>query len=290
MLRFFFSELLQSFSQIFVVSERDAERFTALGAHREVVSVVGNTKYDAAPSLVGDDEIAALRVKLFPDLAERPDAKIVVLGSVRPSEEEGWISGVKSLLTQGYDIRLVVAPRHAEKFPYFRDKLDTAGLSWRAYSEIVLGNGPVDGLRHAEPLTSRKVVLLDTMGVLKSVYGIADLAFIGATLVDIGGHNPLEASMYGCPVCVGPFTSVVKEICDDLSQEGALVRLTSAEEIEPLLSRFRSSPEDFQSMGARGKRVWKRYTGATAKIVGALLHPRASDLGCNVNNDDELRK
>ena len=162
------------------------------------------------------------------------------------------------------DIRLIVAPRHAEKFYYFRDKLDALGLPWTSYSDILARER---GESH--PIGGRitKVVLIDTMGLLRSLYSIGDLAFIGATLVNIGGHNPLEATMYGCPVCVGPFTTVVQEICDDLAHNKALETVSNGESIQRILERLLSHGNDFKEMGARGQIVWERYQGATERIL-----------------------
>ena len=152
-------------------------------------TVTGNTKYDVTPTLQSSHEVVDLKHRLFPDFTDR--TKIVVLGSIRPGEEDLWFEAFAAKWSKGDDIRVVVAPRHAAKYEYFADAISKLKVSSGKWSDL------------DATTVGRRMVLVDTMGVLRNLYGVADLAFIGATLVNVGGHNPLEAAMYGCPVCVG---------------------------------------------------------------------------------------
>jgi 3-deoxy-D-manno-octulosonic-acid transferase len=258
-LRSLFIPLLKNFISVSVVSEKDKERFNLLGVGKERITVTGNTKYDIIPEPLSQEEREDWRRRLFP--RSTPRLKIIVLGSVRPGEEEVWFASFHEVWREGGECAVLVVPRHAEKFDFFAQKIRALGVSWCRWNEVATSD------------PDRKVVLVDTMGVLRILYGIADLAFIGATLVDVGGHNPLEAAQYGCPVCVGPYTSVVQDICDELELNGALRRVTNHESCRNLLLELLEPDSRLAVTGQAGKEVWKRYSGGVERTYRAITSP-----------------
>jgi 3-deoxy-D-manno-octulosonic-acid transferase len=159
----------------------------------------------------------------------------------------------------GHVFKVIVAPRHSEKFPYFLDRVKELNRQYATWSTV------------SEPQEERRdVLLLDVYGQLEAAYSTAQLCFIGATLVDVGGHNPLEAAMYSVPVCVGPYTSVIAEVVADMQGVDGIIDLTNEESIHSVVERVCRRDPELTDLGMRGATVWEKHRGATARIVKAL--------------------
>jgi len=109
------------------------------------------------------------------------------------------------------------------------------------------------------------------MGDLELAYAAADLAFVGATLVNIGGHNPFELAMYGVPVVVGPHTSVIQELVMELSASEAIIRVRGEAEIETILNQLCSGSAALRALGLRGKGVWQTHQGSSRRVVDVIM-------------------
>jgi 3-deoxy-D-manno-octulosonic-acid transferase len=200
---------------------------------------------------------AEVRRVFFPGApAETP---IVVLGSVRPTEERWWFDGFEKLKQRGVPLKMIVAPRHAERFSYFADRIAALGVPYARWSDRDRSMG-----------TDVDILLLDTMGKLEEAYSIADLAFVGATLVDVGGHNPIEPAMYGAPVVVGPHISVIRDIIEDMRSCGGVIEVSDAERIPDLLERVACRDRSLEATGRAGHGVWQRHRGAAHRILSVL--------------------
>jgi 3-deoxy-D-manno-octulosonic-acid transferase len=253
-----FGPLVGRFTTVCVSSPEQADRFRAIGVPPERVIVTGHTKYDTSPSVETEEERRALRKAYFPEASE--SAPIIVLGSVRPSEENGWLSACVEQWQAGSELKVIVAPRHAEKFEHFARVLSGTGRQWARWSDP-------DSVRAG----NHDVLLLDTMGRLEGAYSIAALAFVGATLVDIGGHNPLEPAMYGVPVCVGPFVKNINEIVAEMLGRRGILSVNSSTAIRSTVSRVAHADPVLRQVGAEGRLVWERHRGATGRVITALL-------------------
>jgi 3-deoxy-D-manno-octulosonic-acid transferase len=222
-----------------------------------VIHVTGHTKYDSAPKVSDSSSRWQVRSEFFPGIDDT--SPVVALGSVHPGEETVWLETAQAIRREGKPLKIVLAPRHMEKVPYFIDALQKTGLSWARWSE-----------RQAR--SEYDVLLLDVMGRLEEGYAIASLAFIGATLVDIGGHNPLEAAMYGVPVVVGPYTSVISDVLDDMRAADALTEIQGGESVRGLLERVVNGDPALREAGERGHRVWSHHRGAAHRVVSVIEH------------------
>ncbi|MCO6431856.1 MAG: hypothetical protein J5J00_13435 [Deltaproteobacteria bacterium] len=252
-LRFIFGPVLRKFSKIMVTGAKAANRFQELGVAKEKIFVTGNSKYDQPPAITDGAQADRLRRELF-----LSDGAVVVLGSIRPSEERYWFPPIKEALESGAALNVVVAPRHKEKFEYFADELKRSGIPFKRWSEM------------GGSAASERVVLLDTMGVLSGIYAIADLAFIGATLVDLGGHNPLEAAQYKVGVCMGPYATNIKDVFDELLSKDALYLVKSRDDVAALIHKLLKERASLKVKGSRAFEVWQANFGATERILEKL--------------------
>ncbi|MEC4725886.1 lipid IV(A) 3-deoxy-D-manno-octulosonic acid transferase [Shewanella sp. D64] len=214
--------MLQSLDIIAAQSQQTADRFIELGVSPSKINVCGSLKFDLS---IPEDKIT--QAKALRQQWREQSAPIWVAGSVHPGEFDAIIEAHKRLLAYKADALLVIVPRHPEQFNAAAEKIVASGLSLARRSQC----DEVD--------SSTQVLLGDTMGELLTFYGAADQAFIGGTLINNGGHNPLEPAAFGLPVYVGPNHWDFAEITCLLQDAGALKVIASADELaEELIAKF----------------------------------------------------
>jgi 3-deoxy-D-manno-octulosonic-acid transferase len=194
-------------------SEADAARFKALGAPEDRLTVMGNLKFDvqAGPELKATGQ--ALRQRLFGRTG------VVVAGSTREGEEPILLEAFRKLLQSQPDSVLVLAPRHPERANAVGSLISGAGFKFRRLSA---GEAPI---------VPGEVLLVDVLGQLMKFFAAGDLAFVGGTLVPVGGHNLLEPAAVGLPVLAGPHLENVKDVAQMLQEAGVLTPVTDADSI-----------------------------------------------------------
>lgn len=244
---------LGSLRYCLVQTSRDAERFVVLGVEAQNVKAVGCSKFDKLGM-----EISPSSCELFAeDLGIDLNRPCLVLGSVRPKEDKIMLEAWQWVREKGFDLQLIVAPRHQECFGDVAKLMSGMGIDFVQRSQKV-------------KVGASGVVLLDTLGELVYAYAISSVAFVGATLVDIGGHNPLEPARFGLPVLVGPYHSNVRDIVQDLASEGALFVVHSSEEAGKVLVDLVSDAKLSGELGEKAKAVWQKNIGATERILESL--------------------
>ncbi|OVE79661.1 hypothetical protein BVY02_02575 [bacterium J17] len=248
----FFRPLLSRISFFLVQSTLDAERFISLGAQETRVQVNGSTKYDAGGLSVSEEDKKALRSEL--GLAS--DAPVFVAGSVRPKEDEIVVDAYRAARGTVPNLQLVIAPRHPERFDEVAKILDKAGLQYGRRSK-------------GEPVSER-VLLLDTLGELGKVYSLCDFSFVGGSLVNIGGHNPLEPASFSKAVIVGPYTHNVRDAVASLKREGGMIEVETCSELTQALLRLTEDVAFRDSVAEAAYRVWQSNNGATKKTLQVL--------------------
>lgn len=238
--------LLGGLSAVLAQSELDAERLRAIGAAQ--VRVGGNLKFDvrAAPSL-------CITERLRQHLPS--GSPVLVCGSTLAGEEELLLDAVPP------GVITVLAPRHPERFADVAQLLARRGVPWARRSRWIEAPAPV------EP---GSVFLLDSVGELASVYSLASAAFIGGSLVPAGGHNPLEPAQFSVPVLMGPSYENFRGIVEALLAREA-IRIASPPELKASLAALLPPSEAARAMGRRGREVFEREAGATARAVEAIL-------------------
>nr|WP_261822264.1 lipid IV(A) 3-deoxy-D-manno-octulosonic acid transferase [Pragia fontium] len=246
--------MLQKITLIAAQNQEDGERFIQLGLKRSHLTITGSLKFDISVT----PELSARALSLRRQWA--PHRPVWIAASTHDGEESIILETHAKLLQHFPDLLLILVPRHPERFPTAQQLTTQAGMSY-----ITRSSGEV-------PTQHTQVVIGDTMGELMLLYGIADLAFVGGSLVERGGHNPLEPAAHAIPVLMGPHTFNFKDICSKLEQADGLITVDNAsslaEKIESLLA-----DEAYRSYrGQQAVNVLLHNQGALEKLL-TLLEP-----------------
>jgi 3-deoxy-D-manno-octulosonic-acid transferase len=257
--RVVWGRLLRRVDLFLAQSEEDARRLVEMGAQESAVQTTGNLKYDVrAPKA---SRVAELIRKAA---AGRP---IVVAGSTvddRPaSEDQVFLQAGMGPVWQSYpDTLLVLAPRHPQRFDEVAELATRFGSTVRATELLQRNKGTA---------LVEKIVVLDTIGDLAAVYAVADAAFVGGSLADRGGHNPLEPAQFGVPVVMGPSFGNFRDIVAKMqAARGICIVKDEFDCHEALLNLLGRRPSD-REVGERGRQVFEAQSGATDRTVEALL-------------------
>ena len=258
-LRWFFAPVLRIFRAVAAQSKEDAERFIALGAPREIVTVGGNLKFDVHPPTEKLTGLSSL-------LAGEKDsgALWVVAGSTHEGEEAAVLRAFLAARKKNLALKLLLAPRHPERFDEVEGLLHREGVPVSRRTLLACGARGVD----------TPVLLLDSVGELSGAYAEADLAFVGGSLVPKGGHNILEPAWHGVPTVVGPHMNNFREIANAFLSAGALLQVSGEPELSERFVRFAVDPSAFAETGRRARKLLESFRGASernaAVVFGAL--------------------
>jgi 3-deoxy-D-manno-octulosonic-acid transferase len=239
--------------------EGDADRFRALGADPDRTHVTGNIKFDF--SLPQDIAERGRRLREFYALA-RP---LWVAGSTHGEEEEVVLEAQRIVQRTQPRALVVLVPRHPPRFDEVAHALQRAGIRFARHSRRLT---EIDGTAAA----SADVLLVDTLGELLDFYAAADVAFVGGSLVPIGGHNLLEPAALGLPILTGPYTANSADIANMLISRGAAEVVHDAAELGGRVSMLLSNPAERERRGALGRDSVASNRGALGKLLG-LIEP-----------------
>lgn len=236
-------------------SAEDAERFIEIGADRANTHVTGNLKFDTplGPTIVAQGR--ALRQALW---GARP---AWVAGSTHEGEEEEVLTAHAALAIEGAVLALV--PRHPQRFETVAAQLEKRGIRFdrRSLTKTLRPDA--------------NVLLVDTMGELATFYAAADAAFVGGSLVPVGGHNLLEPAALGVPVITGPYTANSREIARQLVEQGAAAVVADSQELAEVLRGLFADRPARERMGAKGRAFVEAQRGNVARLLD-LIDPLMS--------------
>ncbi len=241
--------------------EESAQRLRELGVAEERVVVSGNLKYDLEPA-----ETPFVKT-IRPLLAGR---RLIVAGSLLEPEEAMLLRLGPELWRNCGELVLLLAPRHAERFgsvAALARQVDPESGVYLA-SELMAQSASKEPLA---PLRSPAIVVLDTLGDLAAVYALADVAFVGGSLVSRGGHNPLEPARFGVPIVVGSSYENFREVVDAMVVARGIRIVQDERELGSALVELLNDRETAQETGRRGQSVFETRAGATQRTVAALL-------------------
>ena len=233
--------------------EGDAERFRSIGANPALTHITGNIKFDIdIPADVG----ARGRALREQHAARR---KIWIAGSTHAGEEQIVLEAHRLLRKAHPDALLVLVPRHPNRFPEVADWLTRANVSFVKRSQRV-----------PAPATS-ELLLVDTLGELLDFYAAADVAFVGGSLVPIGGHNLLEPAALGLPILTGPNNFNSEDVAQLLLTQGAAEIVSDAPDLAGKVTRLFEDPDARVRMGASGRAAIQANRGALENLMGLIV-------------------
>jgi len=260
--RGFMSRVLRGVSLAIMQTEPDAARLRLLGIATEKVKVSGSLKFDAG-TLPLNDELTAVLGARFNFTGDSP---LILAASTHAPEERIVIEAVKQLIAHTVPTaRLLIAPRHPERFGEVAALIEASGISWARRSA---SQQATDG--------TAKVVLLDTIGELQSVYPLATIVFVGGSIAKTGGHNILEPAAVGACILTGAHTYNFREIVEAFVRAKAIVQLPAmpdsdtALELEKLFAKFLTEPDKQRLIGERAKQLVNQNRGATERTMELL--------------------
>lgn len=246
-------------------NEETAERFRLLGAHPATVAATGSLKFDGAQTDRQNPQTRELR-----ELAGIADDDVVLLAGSTQEPEEAYTLDIFRRLSPAHPkLRLVLVPRHPERFAEVASLLEDSGLHFTKRS----------ALSHSSLITHHSSILLvDTIGELGAWWGTATIGFVGGSFGSRGGQNMLEPAAYGVATCFGPNTWNFRDIVAQLlAAEGAVV-VQDHLELEQFVRCALSDPAWAQVLGQRARQLVLSQQGATARTVdllSPLVAPRA---------------
>ena len=264
----FFRGVLAKLDRCCAQSATSAQRLVTLGATPERVTTTGNLKFDTLPTSGATDEGASGEVvrvdkNAFGAFLRRP---VLMAGSTHSGEEAAVFEAFQSLRHRMPDLLLVLAPRHPERSAEVTDLSVTRGFETIRRSQL-----PVPHER------SVAVIIVDTVGELTTLYSIATVVFLGGSLVPVGGHNVLEPAVWGKPVVFGPHMQNFSEMASLFLLKTAARQVTSARDLEPVLSELFDDRSQRKLLGLAARRLIVAERGATARSlaeIAAVLPPR----------------
>jgi len=262
MIKWFLRRVLSSLSIAVMQSETDAQRLEELGISKDKLFTAGNLKFDAEIAGELTDKTEEIRRRFAVD----SNLPLILAASTHAPEEQIIVESIQKL-RQKQPVRLMLAPRHPERFNEVATLLQKSGLSWTRRT-----NPPDANDAHAT------IVLLDTIGELPATYALAQIVFVGGSIVDKGGHNVLEPAAAGATVVTGAHTHNFHAIVDLMNEAGALVQLpalpdaTASDEIAYVFEKLLASPAEREELGRRAQQLITSNRGAADRTI-RLLEP-----------------
>lgn len=253
--------ILAQISHIAAQDRVSASRYLDLGYQPSRLTIMGNLKYDLSVNAILQQQIECLRQQWLPNL--RP---VWIAASTHQGEEKIVLDAHRTLLQHYPDLLLLLVPRHPERFQSVYELTEKCGLTVvrRSMSQA--------------PNANTQVMLIDSMGELMMMYGISNVAFIGGSLVPIGGHNPLEPLAFKLPVISGQHTFNFPEIFNELRKVGGVIEIDSQrDQLAVTVSALLSEPQIAQQYGVAGYQVLMQNKGALNRLM-LLLQPYINQL------------
>jgi 3-deoxy-D-manno-octulosonic-acid transferase len=241
----FFSQVFDNITLFCMQSEEDANRIQDIGASADKVRITGNLKFDQKIPAAQNQTVSIA-----------PGRKVITAGSTHRGEEAILLEIYSRLRKKYPDLVLIIAPRHPERFNEVCGLITSAGYECQRRTRI---KGPV-----------KDVVLLDTIGELRAFYGLCNIAFVGGSLVKVGGHNLLEPAAMKKPVIFSSYMFNFKEISEALIQSGGGIMVKDKDELYAKLDNLLNDKELASSVGEKAFKVITANSGATARTIDAV--------------------
>ncbi len=250
------ARLLRCIDLVAAQDDTYAERFRALGAIRERVHVTGSMKFDGAQT-----ESSNPATRRLHELAGFDDHDVVFLaGSTQEPEEAVALEAYRRLRATWPSLRLVLVPRHPDRFGAVARLLDQSGVAWQRRTD----------LDRRGPESNARVLLVDVVGELGAWWGTARIALVGGSLGNRGGQNMIEPAAYGAAVSFGPNTRNFRDVVTSLLARDAAVVVHNVDELAQFVGRCLQKPAYASALGHRARSLVLAQIGATQRTVALL--------------------
>lgn len=255
-LSFFMKRVFFNISSICAQTEMDARRFVALGAAPDRVHVTGNIKFDQPLISVSEEEVGELRASV----RISPTARVFVAGSTHEGEEAILLRCFEALKRDYPDLVLVVVPRDPRRAGSVQGMFKQAGLFAPLRTEL----GKMDAGFVPE------AIIVDTIGELRRLYAIAHVVFVGKSLINLGGQNPLEPAALKKPIVFGPHMFNFGLIAERLVRQGGALQVANEEELLRAVKNLLADPKRSNAMGKKAYNVFHMNRGALEKTLAVI--------------------
>lgn len=253
--------ILPRLSKIATQNQTYADRLLYLGARPSQVHVTGSIKFDRIEASRSNPKTMEIRQSF----GIHGDDVVFIAGSTQPTEEAFALQTYQKLRADFPQLRLILVPRHKERFEEVAALVLQSGLPLSRRSKCV-DHAAVSTQSNEPP-----VLLLDTMGELAACWGLADVAFVGGSLTRRGGQNMIEPAGYGAAVLFGPHTHNFKDIVAMLLEADAATVVRTPEELTATVRRLLVDTKAAQEMGERARQLVLNQHGATKRTVELIL-------------------
>jgi 3-deoxy-D-manno-octulosonic-acid transferase len=231
-----------------------------LGVAPQKVVVSVSIKFDVSVEPVLKEAASALKTQW----SQQGQRFIIIAASTRQGEDEIILQAYKQCLEKIPELLLILVPRHPERFQQVATMISVANLSIQRRSQMAKGATQVD----VDPCT--QVLLGDSMGELMLLYGCADIAFVGGSLVATGGHNMLEPAAWGLPVMTGPSNFNFEEISALLQNAGALTQVADGEQLQQRWLSLAADKSSREQQGNNARQTIAANSGALERLLAEI--------------------
>lgn len=255
----FFRGVLKNVDAFSMILEKDGAHIRSMGADPNKIDINGNAKYDLLASLADP----AMEIEMRENLNLTVSHPVFVAGSTRSGEEAMVLDAYEKILKEFPDTVLIIAPRHIERTPEIRSLFERRGVKYQLWSELNIG----------KTKRTEQAVIINTFGELFKLYSVGTIVFCGASLVPLGGQNPLEAAVWGKVVFYGPSMEDFLDAKMLLEGVGAGVTVLSPEMLAEKAIWFIRHPDALKTYGVRAQKAVMRHQNAAerhARVIAGL--------------------
>ena len=250
-IKLFLSPIINKYEKIFMQSDSDRERMIGIGANAEKTEVMGNLKFDIDTNLSNDE------IKKLSDELKTDGVRTFIGASTHKGEDEMVLAAFKNLKSSHKEAKLLLAPRHPQRYDEVMELLNKSGYKWGRRSNNA-------------NFQDTDIILLDTMGELSKLYSICHIAFIGGSFSETGGHNPLEANIWNKPVISGPCVFNFKDVYKITTEKKCAVIVNNQQEFNDVLLSFYDDINKYIEYSNNAKSVFIENKGAINYVLDRI--------------------
>ncbi len=250
-IKFFLAPVLNRYEKIFMQTKDDAQRIIEIGANKDKIDVMGNLKFDITSN------ISLSVTDKFKSELKTDDFRVFIAASTHKGEDEIVLNAFNVLKQEQPDAKLLIAPRHPQRYKEVSELLNNCGYLWGSRSENA-------------NFKDNEIILLDTMGELAKLFSICHIAFIGGSFSSTGGHNPLEANIWGKPVISGPCVFNFKDVYKIVTENNCAVIVNNEDELKSELLSFYLNKDKYHKFCRCAKNVFDENRGAIKYVLDRI--------------------